>query len=46
MGQECLSKELLIQYRGYLSRKCRARTVNGKTFRSKHVSKVYGIGGS
>ena len=30
MGQECLSKELLIQYRGYLSRKCRARTVNGK----------------
>ena len=30
MGQECLSKELLIQYRGHLSRRCRARTVNGK----------------
>ena len=30
MGQECISKELLIQYRGHLSRRCRARTVNGK----------------
>ena len=45
MGQECISKELLIQYRGHLSRRCRARTVNGKTFSHKRIFKVYGIGG-
>ena len=30
MGQAGLSKDLLMQYRGHLSRQCRARTVNGK----------------
>ena len=45
MGQECISKELLIQYRGHLSRRCRARTVNGKLSAINAYLKVYGIGG-